>query len=56
MSKTYNYFDPRTSNPDWGTSSENKLNIQDNKMVGTYNYYKGNKSLNYTVTTVRPNL
>jgi len=56
MSKTYNYFDPRTSDPDLGTSPTNKLTIQNNKMVGTYNYYKGNQILNYTVTTVRTNL
>jgi RHS repeat-associated protein len=58
-STTYNYFDPRTSNPDWGTSPTNTLSIQNNKMVGTYNYYYTNKTnqiLNYTVTTVRPNL
>jgi len=55
-STTYNYFDPRTSDPDLGTSPTNKLTIQNNKMVGTYNYYKGNQILNYTVTTVRTNL
>jgi len=55
-STTYNYFDPRTSKPDWGTSPTNTLSIQNNKLVGTYNYYKKNQILNYTVTTVRPNL
>jgi hypothetical protein len=53
-STTYNYLDPRTKYQDRGTSPENKLTIQNNKMVGTYK--QGEDNLNYTVTTVRPNL
>jgi len=56
ISTTYNFFDPRTSRKDWGTSPTNKLTIQNNKMVGTYNYHKENQILNYTVTTVRTSL
>jgi len=52
-STTYNYFDPRTKHKDWGTSPTNKLSIQNNKMVGTFNHEYYN--FNYTVTTIRPN-
>lgn len=49
-SKTYNFFDPRSSNN--GTSSSNVLQVINNKLVG---YYLGgtNKNIPYTVTTVR---
>ncbi len=50
-SKTYNFFDPRSSAN--GRSSSNQLHIENNKMVGTYNYAP--KPLNYTVTTIRRN-
>jgi RHS repeat-associated protein len=49
-SKTYNFFDPRSSAN--GTSSSNTLQISNNKMTG---HYLGGtaSSIPYTVTTVR---
>ncbi|MDP4292111.1 MAG: RHS repeat-associated core domain-containing protein [Bacteroidota bacterium] len=55
ISKTYNYFDPRTKNPAWGTSNSNQLTVKNNRLVGTYNHGVV-EPLNYTVTTVRRNM
>jgi RHS repeat-associated protein len=52
-STTYNFFDPRTSYQNYGTSSNNQLTISNNKMTGSYNH--GGSNYNYTVTTVRRN-
>ncbi len=51
-SKTYNFFDPRKAQ--YGTSTNNTLQINNNKMTG---YYLGGtaSSIPYTVTTVRRN-
>jgi len=47
-SKTYNFFDPRSSK--FGTSPTNTFHINNNKLIGTYNH---ERRYNYTVTTVR---
>ncbi len=52
-STTYNYFDPRTSHQNYGTSSDNQLTRSNNQLTGSYNH--GGSNYNYTVTTVRRN-
>ena len=47
-SKTYNFFDPRKAQ--YGTSTSNTLQINNNKMTGAY---RGERVIPYTVTTVR---
>ena len=47
-SKTYNFFDPRKAQ--YGTSSINTLQINNNKMTGAY---RGERVIPCTVTTVR---
>lgn len=47
-SKTYNFFDPRKAQ--YGTSTSNTLQINNNKMTDAY---RGEKVIPYTVTTVR---
>jgi hypothetical protein len=52
-STTYNFFDPRTSHQNYGTSTNNQMTISNNKMTGYYSH--GGSNYSYTVTTVRRN-
>lgn len=52
-SSSYYYYDSRTSHANYGTSTNNTLSLQNNRLIGNYNH--GNRNFNYTITTVRRN-
>src|SRR3712207_648537 len=49
---TYNFYDPATGNPNYGTSSNNTLTVNDGKLTGSFEKTNG-RTNNYTVTSVR---
>ncbi len=50
---SYNFFDNRTRHSNYGTQSSNTLNLNNNRLTGTYE--QGRRFYDYTVTTVRRN-
>ena len=52
-STSYNFFDNRTRHQNIGTQVGNTLNLNNNRLTGTYE--QGRTAHNYTVTTVRRN-
>ncbi len=50
---SYNFFDNRTRYSNYGTQSSNTLNLNNNRLTGTYQ--QGRTVYNYIVTTVRRN-
>ena len=52
-STNYNFFDNRTRHQNIGTQAGNTLNLNNNRLTGTYE--QGRTIHNYTVTTVRRN-